>query len=73
MIIVNNFNPSYIGARNDILPLIPDYMSKVLDIGCGTDALGEQIEQRNNNVEVIGIEFDEQMAEVVQKKLDKVI
>lgn len=73
MTIVNNFNPSYIGARNDILSLIPDNVSKLLDIGCSTGALGEQIKQGNNNVEVIGVEFDEQMAEVAEKKLDKVI
>jgi len=67
------FNPSYIGTRNDILPLIPDDVSRVLDIGCSTGALGEQIKQRNNNVEVIGLEFDEQMANVAKNKLDKVI
>jgi 2-polyprenyl-3-methyl-5-hydroxy-6-metoxy-1,4-benzoquinol methylase len=73
MIIVNNFNPSYIGARNDILSLIPGDVSKALDIGCSTGALGEQIKQKNNNVEVVGIEFDEQMANVAKKKLDNVI
>ena len=67
------FNPSYIGARNDILTLIPDNISRVLDIGCSTGASGEQIKQRNNNVEVVGIEFDKKMAEVAKKKLDKVI
>ena len=67
------FNPSYIEARNDILSLIPDDVSKVLDIGCSTGALGEQIKQRNNNAEVSGIELNKQMAEVAQKKLDKVI
>lgn len=73
MILVNNFNPSYIGVRNDILPLISDDVSKVLDVGCSTGVFGEQIKQRNNNVEVVGIEFDEQMATVAKKKLDKVI
>lgn len=73
MILVNNFNPSYIGIRNDIFVLIPNDVSRVLDIGCSTGALGEQIKQRNNNAEVVGIEFDEQMAEVAEKKLDKVI
>jgi len=67
------FNPSYIGIRNDIFALIPDDVSRVLDIGCSTGALGEQIKQRNNNAEVVGIEFDEQMAEVAKNKLDKVI
>lgn len=67
------FNSSYIGARNDILSLIPDNVSKLLDIGCSIGVLGEQIKQRNKNVEVNGVEFDEQMAEVAKKKFDKVI
>ena len=68
-----NFNSSYIGQRDDILTLIPDNISKALDIGCSTGALGEQIKQKNSNVEVLGLEFDEQMATVAKKKLDKVI
>ena len=69
----NNFNPSYIGERNDILNLIPDNANKVLDVGCSIGVLGEQIKQRNKDVEVNGVEFDEQMAEVAKKKFDKVI
>lgn len=67
------FNPSYIGIRNDILTLIPDNISNVLDIGCSTGASGEQIQRRNNNVKVVGIEFDEEMAKIAKEKLDKVI
>jgi len=68
----NNFNPSYIGARNDILNLVPDCVSKVLDIGCGIGTLGESIKQKWK-VEVVGIEIDEQMAKVAKERLDKVI
>ena len=66
------FNPSYIGRRADILHLIPNNISKVLDIGCSTGSLGEQIKQRSR-VEVVGIETDEQMANVAKKKLDRVV
>lgn len=68
----SNFNPSYIGRRDDILNLIPIGVKKVLDIGCSIGILGEQIKQRNN-AEVIGIELDEQMAEIAKEKLDRVI
>lgn len=68
-----NFNPSYIGQRDDILTLIPDNISKVLDVGCSTGVLGDQIKRKNNNVEVVGIEFDEKMAKIAKKNLDKVI
>ena len=66
-------NPSYIGSRDDILNLIPVKVGKVLDIGCSVGALGEQLKRRNNNVEVIGIEIDRQMARVAREKLDSVI
>lgn len=69
---MTNFNPSYIGLRNDILSLIPVCVNKVLDIGCGIGAFGEQIKQRNR-AEVVGIEIDEKMAEVAKEKLDRVI
>jgi len=68
-----DINPSYIGCRDDILSLIPDNINKVLDVGCSIGALGEQIKRRNNNVEVIGIETDEQMAKVANEKIDRVI
>jgi len=66
-------NPSYIGRRDDILSLIPDSINKVLDVGCSIGALGEQVKRRNNNVEVIGIETDEQMAKAAKEKIDRVI
>jgi len=71
--VINNFNPSYIGIRNDILDLVPNSVSRVLDVGCSTGALGEQIKRRNNNLEVVGIELDEQMAKIAKEKLDRVI
>lgn len=73
MIKTNNFNPSYIGVRNDILNLVPDSVIRVLDVGCSIGTLGEQIKCRNNNAEVIGIEVNEQMAEIAKEKLDHVI
>jgi len=68
----NNFNPSYIGERNDILKLIPNKVKKILDVGCSTGILGEQIRNRNA-AEVIGIEINREVAQIAQKKIDKVI
>lgn len=69
----SDFNPSYIGKRDDILNLLPDNVWKVLDIGCSAGALGEQIKRRNNSVEVIGVETDKQMAKFAKKKINRVI
>jgi len=67
-----DFNPSYIGPREDILNLISDNVKKVLDVGCSTGALGEKIKKRNR-AKVVGIELDQKMAKVAKKRLDKVI
>jgi len=72
MVKTNNFNPSYIGMRNDILNLIPDNVSKVLDVGCSIGELGKQIKQ-NYNVEVVGLEINKEMALIAKNNLDKVI
>ena len=68
----SKFNPSYIGRRADVLALLPGNAGKILDIGCSTGALGEQIKQRGP-AELVGIEVDEQMAKVAAGKLDRVI
>ncbi len=68
----NFFNLSYIGQRDDVLSLIPDKTSKVLDIGCSIGILGESIKGKTN-AEVIGIELDEQMAKLAKKKMGRVI
>jgi len=68
----SDFNPSYVGQRDDILKLLPGNAKKVLDLGCSTGILGEHIKQKNS-AEVVGIEANEQMARIAEKKLDKVI
>ena len=68
-----NFNLAYIGKRNDILSLIPQDAKKILDVGCSIGTLGEQIKQKIKSVEVMGIELDDQMAQIAQKKIDKVV
>jgi hypothetical protein len=42
-------------------------------MGCSIGALGEHIKRKNNNVEVVGVETDDQMAKVTKEKIDKVI
>lgn len=68
----SNFNPSYVGPRDDIVRLIPEGTRKVLDIGCSIGVLGESI-KRENGAEVTGIEIDKKMADIAKQKLDRVI
>ncbi len=69
----NNFNPSYVGGRKDILKLVPKTVSKVLDVGCSTGELGEGIRQKIGEVEISGVEISESMAQIAREKLDKVV
>ncbi len=70
---LQNFNPSYIGLRNDILELVPENISRVLEIGCSIGITGKELKKRSKNIEVIGIEIDKQMAKVAKSNIDRVI
>lgn len=70
--IKNVFNPSYIVRRDDIVNLVPNGAEKILDMGCSTGILGEQLKQKFRAV-VVGVELDDQMARVSKEKLDRVI
>ena len=66
------FNPSYVSSRNDILALIPRSAKMILDVGCSTGQLGLEVKRRNLAT-VTGIELDSKMATVAKENLDKVI
>jgi len=69
----NKFNvSSYTGNRNNIVNLISGSDKKILDIGCSTGIIGENIKKIYNS-EVIGIELDKEMAQIAKTRLDKVI
>lgn len=59
-------------ARPELLALIPPEARKVLDIGCGSGALGASIKQRQP-ARVVGIELDPRAAEHARRRLDEVI
>jgi len=59
-------------ARPELLSLIPDTATKVLDVGCGAGRLGEALRSRQT-VEVWGIEREPDVAEIARQRLDHVI
>jgi len=52
--------------------LIPDDALRVLEVGCGTGALGRHLKEGHPRREVVGIEPDYDAAEYARKQLDKV-
>ncbi len=61
------------GYNAELLERIPLWAGLVLDIGCGTGALGLAFKQRNPRARVFGIEGDPRAAAVAAGRLDGVI
>ncbi len=65
-------DPFYFGySRPEVVALVPQTASRVLDIGCGAGRLGEAIKQRQP-ASVCGIEFDASAAAAARQRLDHV-
>ena len=62
----------FIYTRKEILPLIPDVVSKVLDIGCGAGNTLAWIKSLRNCVWVGGVELSSDAAMQARQKLDEV-
>jgi glycosyltransferase involved in cell wall biosynthesis/SAM-dependent methyltransferase len=57
----------------DLLELIPPDAKIVVEVGCGTGALGEQYKQRNPHCLYVGIESQPEAARRAAGRLDRVI
>jgi 2-polyprenyl-3-methyl-5-hydroxy-6-metoxy-1,4-benzoquinol methylase len=58
--------------RLEILPLIPDGINNLLDIGCGYGITAEYIKKNNYAKNVEGVEFNPEALKIAQTKLDSV-
>ncbi|MAT94498.1 MAG: hypothetical protein CME59_18135 [Halioglobus sp.] len=67
------FNRSYIGARPELLDLVPRSAVSILDIGCSVGELGRSVIDRNPDARVHGIEIDPDMAAVARQRLHSVL
>jgi len=68
----DQFNPSYIGGRQDILRLIPNTARLVLDVGCSTGVLGASV-KAFTGAKVVGIEYSKEMAGIACRRIDEVL
>jgi SAM-dependent methyltransferase len=58
--------------NEDLLELIPPDARVVLDVGCGSGALGAAYRRRNGSVRLLGIERDPGAAAIARQRLDQV-
>lgn len=66
------FNPSYLGARLDVLDLIAPGTKNVLDVGCSVGELGKSIKKKTGAT-ITGVEYNSEMAKEASYVLDCVI
>jgi SAM-dependent methyltransferase len=65
--------PFYSDAANpDLLDKVPLDARHILDVGCGTGALGAMLKRRNPALRVYGIEQDPEVAAVAAQRIDEV-
>lgn len=63
----------YQNVREDILPLIPQDASHILDVGCGAGRMGAVLKARPEKPLVAGIEMDPEAARLARLSLDDVV
>jgi len=62
----------YEAVNQAVLSYVPQTAKRLLDIGCGSGALGRKIKYRLN-CEVVGVTYSESEAAIASKHLDKVL
>lgn len=67
-----HINPAYTGLRPEILRLVPDGAVDVLDVGCSTGILGQELKSRVPSRCVSGIEIDFSSYIIAKGRLDRV-
>jgi SAM-dependent methyltransferase len=68
----HEFTDYYGATRDDVLPLIPDGVSEVLEIGCGRGRTGALLQDRLG-CRVTGVELNPVIAEEAARRLHRVV
>ncbi len=63
----------YSQVRYDVLQMLPAGVKRVLDVGCGSGATGAEARKEFGLEEIIGIEYNPDVAELARTRLDQVL
>jgi 2-polyprenyl-3-methyl-5-hydroxy-6-metoxy-1,4-benzoquinol methylase len=66
-----DLKPYYRNPREDVLPFVPDKVSRLLDVGCGAGAFGAMMKEKRG-CEAWGVEAVERVAAHAMRRLDRV-
>lgn len=69
---MNTFNASYIGLRNDLIKHIEGVSLNILDVGCATGVNGRYLLNNGIAKNVVGIEYDQEMAKIAAGSNNKI-
>ncbi|WP_171940788.1 class I SAM-dependent methyltransferase [Herbaspirillum rubrisubalbicans] len=63
--------PAHDFHNPDLLSLMPETSSKIIEVGCSSGALAKAFKQKNSNCQYIGIEIDSDYIELAKRYCDK--
>ena len=63
----------FVEFREEIVPLLPEYSARALDLGCGSGTTSGQLKKIGRFGWVCGVEGNPEVAKIAEKNLDRVL
>ncbi|MBF0302448.1 MAG: class I SAM-dependent methyltransferase, partial [Desulfamplus sp.] len=70
--LIHSFGRYYGGQREDLVSLVPESASNVLDVGCAKGGFGELMKTKRPDIHITGVEMNSVMADIASLHYDKI-